>query len=75
MDEGRIHTRGADSSNFVMVMIIIDSQPAGAPELQGGAVNAPYVDFDWVGSFSGADPGSSAHYNRPPTFTFAISDA
>ncbi|MGI0019672.1 MAG: hypothetical protein ACREAY_04295 [Nitrososphaera sp.] len=68
------YTPGVDSTDFAMLVTIIDSQPAGAPALLGG-VNALYVDFEWVGNFSGADPGSSGDYDSPPTFTFAISDA
>lgn len=65
---------GVSSADFAMVMAIIDSPPAGAQQPQAD-FKAMYVDFEWVGSFSGPDPGSAGHYRSPPTFTFAISDS
>ncbi|MGI0019182.1 MAG: hypothetical protein ACREAY_01785 [Nitrososphaera sp.] len=68
------YTPKVNSTDFAMVLSIIDSPPADAPQLSGG-IKAMYMDFDWVGSFSGADPGASGHYKDLPTFTFAVSES
>lgn len=62
------------TTNFVLVVTVIDAPPAGAT-LPPEELRPLYVNIRWDGNFPGGnDPAVRAYYANPPRFTFTVND-
>ncbi|NWG36793.1 hypothetical protein [Nitrososphaera sp.] len=68
------YTPSVASTDFTLLVSMLDSQPAGAQPPASDTYRF-YLDVRWTGTFAGAQrPSDSAFYAVRPTFTFAITE-
>jgi hypothetical protein len=68
------YTPKVDSTDFALMVSMMDSPPAGAQPPQANFTPL-FIDVKWVGSFSAASPDTSDYYRNLPTLTFAVTEA